>query len=468
LVFVSRGLVYVGMFFLTLLRFKVTHGLNVSDAFFALGAILLLLSRRPPKPAPKTPAWYVGSFIFLLAGVIASTQADSKGGSLLVVGNAIYLFFVLQYLLRQHLGRPVYMQRAVIAFVSGVTLSAFVAIMQVEFHVLLYKAVTTNSGSIGGNSRAVGLSTQPNLAGISFALGIVLATGLLSYLGVRRHGYLVGCIAVMAAALLLSGSVSGMGSTIVGLIVLFIARGFSLRTIVSVVVALAVVYVLVFGVIDRGSHLDPITRIEKTTNAKAGAGGGTLSLRIDTIKLAWDDITEKPILGHGLDQQTLAVYYDQSLYVYYPPHDLFALYWFGGGIFMVVALLIMMGSAFNRLLNDRRRRGKGRDPMRDVVLATCVTVLFFALQGPELVDRWFWLPFLLAMCFRDDLVEPPLAQTALALPAVAPNGSGAVTANGASGQPRRVSGKVGQHAAPGNGSAVPAPDRGRHSAPSSQ
>ena len=62
----------------------------------------------------------------------------------------------------------------------------------------------------------------------------------------------------------------------------------------------------------------------------------------------------------------------------------------------------MMGSSFNRLLHGRRRRGKGGDrAMRDTVLAGCVTVLFFSIQSPEIVDRWLWLPFMLALCFRD-------------------------------------------------------------------
>ena len=62
----------------------------------------------------------------------------------------------------------------------------------------------------------------------------------------------------------------------------------------------------------------------------------------------------------------------------------------------------MMGSSFNRLLHGRRRRGKGGDrAMRDTVLAGCVAVLFFSLQSPEIVDRWLWLPFILALCFRD-------------------------------------------------------------------
>jgi hypothetical protein len=434
---VARLLVYAGAFILPMLRFKVTQGLDVSDFLFLLAAMLLLLSRRPPKPAPRTPAWYVGAFLFILTGVIASTQSPTKAASLLVVGNSIFVFFVLQYLLRQLLDTTVRIQIAIGAFVIGASLSAFVAILQTTLHIFLPAHVVSNA--IGGNSRALGLSTQPNLLGVSLALGIVFAVGMLMELGFRRHKYLGACLAVLIAALLLSASVGGLASTAVGLIVLFVLRGVRLRTVISVLAVLGVVYVLVFGVIDRGSHLDPISRIEQTTNANSGKG--TLSLRIGTIKVAWDGITQKPIIGHGLDQATLAPYWDQYIYTYYPPHDIIFVYWYGGGIFMLVAVMIMMGSSFNRLLSGRRKRGRANTGTRDIVLVGMITVLFFSLQGPELVDRWLWFPFMLALCFRDPPAPAPTAattaQVALDVPEV-------VTA---AASPRRVSGRVGRHAA---------------------
>ena len=82
----------------------------------------------------------------------------------------------------------------------------------------------------------------------------------------------------------------------------------------------------------------------------------------------------------------------------YPAHNIVILYWFAGGIFMVAGAAIMMGSSFSRLLTGRRT--SQRDPMRDIILAGCVTVLFFSMQSPEIVDRWLWLPFMLALCFR--------------------------------------------------------------------
>lgn len=115
---------------------------------------------------------------------------------------------------------------------------------------------------------------------------------------------------------------------------------------------------------------------------------------------------QSPIIGHGLDPTTLAVYYDPYVPAYYPAHNLIILYWYGGGIFLVVGGLLMFGSAMHRLVSYR-------EPLRDIVLAGCILVLVDAMQGPELVDRWLWLPFLLALCFRP-ITKAPTGATVLA------------------------------------------------------
>ena len=145
------------------------------------------------------------------------------------------------------------------------------------------------------------------------------------------------CIAVLASALIFSASVSGMSSTLVGCFVLFITRGFRLRTVLGVVAALAVVYVIAVSVQSSGSHFDlnPIARIEQTTGTNTGYN--TVNPRVATLEHSWSGIVQSPIIGHGLDQTTIAVYYDADVGVYYPAHNIVILYWFAGGIVMVAA-----------------------------------------------------------------------------------------------------------------------------------
>ena len=393
---VARRLVYVGLALLPLLHYRVGSAFDLSDLCFLVAAGFMILTRRPPRRAPPAPAWYFGSFVWILAGVVASAQAVSTTASLQVVVNAIFVFFVLQWMLRQLLDSTARIRAGMVAFVFGSSISAFVAFLQTEFHVLGY----SHQASLEG-SRAVGLSNQPNIAAVTFALGLVFAIGLVVEMGLRRYWYIGVCIAVLAGALIFSASVSGMSSTLVGCFVLFLTRGFRLRTVVGVLAALAIVYVVAISVQSNGSHfnLDPIARIEQTTGTNTGYN--TVNPRVATVEHSWSGIVASPVIGHGLDQATIAVYYDADVGVFYPAHNIVILYWFAGGIFMVAAGALMIGSCFNRLLHGRLRLGRGADrALRDTVLAGCVTVLFFSFQSPEIVDRWLWLPFLLALCFR--------------------------------------------------------------------
>jgi hypothetical protein len=268
-----------------------------------------------------------------------------------------------------------------------------VAFLQTEFHILGFAYQPGLEGS-----RAEGLSNQPNIAAVAFALALVFAIGLIVELGARRYWYLGVCIAVLAGAVIFAASVSGVASTLVGCFVLFIRRGFKLRTWLGIIAALSVVYLAAVSIQSSGTGFDlnPIARIEQTTGNNTGYN--TVNPRIATIEHSWSGIVNSPIIGHGLDQATINVYYDADVGVTYPAHNIVILYWFAGGIFMLAGAAIMMASSVHRLLAGRR--GSQPDPMRDVILAGCATVLFFSLQSPEIVDRWLWLPFMLALCFR--------------------------------------------------------------------
>ena len=77
-VVIARRLVYVGLVFLPLLHYRAGKSLDLSDLLFVIAAVFLILSRRPPAQAPPTPAWYVGSFVWILAGVVASSRPSRR------------------------------------------------------------------------------------------------------------------------------------------------------------------------------------------------------------------------------------------------------------------------------------------------------------------------------------------------------------------------------------------------------
>lgn len=409
LVNMSRRLVFLGMFLLPLLSIRVGKSLSVSDAIFAVAAILLALSVRPPVRRRPVSGWVLGAFLVVIGGLLSSFGAVSPYASLVVVGNGVYVMFALQWTTRHVLTDTRLIHKAMAAFVLGTSLSAAVAIIQTKFHALGYQ------GSVAGaeGARALGLARQPDIAAVTYGLALVFALGLALQLGPGRRWWRVAAVAVLAVALIGTGSVSGMACALIGTVVLLVRRGIKIHVLVVTAIAVVSIYTVATSLQHKGSgeNLNPFARIAQTTGH--GTGYNTVNPRIATWKAATDGIIASPVIGHGLDLQSSLVYFDPSLLISYPTHNLPLLLWYQGGILFLFGFAIMMASAVRRLMGPRR------DPTRDIVLAGAVVVLAFSMQSPEMFDRWLWLPFLLAMTFRGEQATPqtrPLDTAGAAVP----------------------------------------------------
>jgi hypothetical protein len=400
MVTISRRLFYVGMFSLSMLRFKLKV-LDASDLIFALSAIALLLSVNPPARAPRARGWMLGTGIITLAGTLAAFDAVSWSSDIQVVFNGVFVILIWAWANRQLLDTAKRVHGAMIAFVLGTSISALIAFVQTKFHIL---------GSAAGHGasaeRAVGLSLQPNIAAISYALALVFAIGLGMHLGFRRHWYLGVCIVFLAAALIFTASVSGQASTLLAVIVLFVRRGIKIRTLLAIFFSLAIVYTVAVAVqtSSTGYNLNPLARLQQTTGQNTGYN--TVNPREATLKNAWGRTVQDPIIGHGIDIASSFVYYDPNVGQENATHDFIVLLLYEGGVLMLFGFAITMGSGIRRMLLYR-------GPTTDILLCGMVAVLFFSLQSPELFDRWLWLPFVLAISWRPSMKEEDLASAQL-------------------------------------------------------
>jgi len=347
---------------------------------------------RPPTRAPRVTAWFLGGLLFVVGGIISSYAAVSPLGSLQVVANGVFVLFVWQWTTRHLLDTPGKTQSAMWAYVVGTAFSAAIAIVQELAHTSL--GLNSVSGSTG-SSRAIGLAQQPNIAAVTFGLAIVFAIGIAFEKGTAKGRWLrLALIVELGIALMFTGSVSGMAGTLLGVGLLLVRRGFQLRNLLAVAAVLVAVY---FG----GTHLEssighnnlnPFARVHAATGQNTGYN--TVSPRFATYHYVWTKIEESPLVGHGLDTRSSLVYFDPYQNVSYPTHDFPLLLWYEGGILFVLAAAITMGSTLGRVWRGTRY------PVKDALLAGGVTVLVYSLGGPELFDRWLWLPFVLALTLR--------------------------------------------------------------------
>lgn len=382
-------LFYVGMFFVPLVDIRLTSQLAVGDALFGLSAVALLFSFRPPRRAPFTSAWYLGAAIVTVGGIIASFKAISTVGSVKMVLEGVFVLVVWQWTARQLLDVPRRTQQAMAGYVFGATLSAATAMAEQLLHVTFGLQAQR-----GEATRAVGLAQQPNIAGITLALGIVLVVGLIFARGFGRYNHRLFCLGVIALGLMFTGSVSGMISALAGLVVLLLRRGIQLRRIVLAALLLLGLY---FGGTRLEGHagrsnLNPFSRVAAATSQTSGVN--TVSPRIGTYKAAWAGIQDSPFVGHGLDGQTSLVYTSPFNHIPYPTHNFLLLLWYQGGFLVLLGVIIVMGSAFRHALRAKR------DLTTDALMCGAICVLVFSMQSPELFDRWLWVPFVLIMTMR--------------------------------------------------------------------
>lgn len=388
----GRAFTLAGMFLLPAMRFRFGHAFALSDSLFAIGIGFLVFSASPLR-APRASGWYLGALLMVIGGITASFAAISPYGSLQVAGNAVFALMAWPWLLRNTLTNSRWRVQAMTAFIGGSTISSLVAIIQVKFHTLGYLPAT--HGNITEAQRAVGLTANvPDLLGAMDAVAIVMVLGLMLFSGSGRFRWRLVALIVMGVAIILTASVSGMICTLFGCLVLLLRGRVRVRTVIAVAVAVFVVYTVGTGLLAKGSgeNLNPISRLEQTLSP--GSGYGTVSVRQSTWESAWQGIVQSPVWGHGLDAASGAVYYDPYVGVAYPTHNLILITWYQGGILWLFGAAIAVMAAFRRVIGSARR-----DPLRNIVFSSMAVVLLFSMQAPELVDRWFWMPMVLALTF---------------------------------------------------------------------
>lgn len=348
---------------------------TLSDALFAVSALLILVGGRPPKPSS---AMQIALGLTVIAVAISSISAVDPVESLLVGARIVYIFAVWQWVTRAVVDTPRALRAVIIVFVIGCGVSGLAGLAQV-----LLSIEIPNSTVVFG--RAAGLQTHPNGQGGALAIGTAAALSLVAVRSTRTIG-LVGLAAVVGG-LLVSGSVSGMVAATIGTIVVLILARPSAGWIISATILAAVAWTAIARIdLFIPGAVSPLTRLLDTTGQ--GSGESTLLTRWLTVEDAWGQILDRGLGGVGLDVASGVTYDGETA-----AHSIVVLVLLQGGIVLLIAYAVAIGAALAGL----RRPLPGDEVGRVAVPAMVVTALAFALTGPVLYERWFWLPLLLAL-----------------------------------------------------------------------
>lgn len=378
---VGSPLLVIGTFAIPMRVFRV-GAFTVSDMVLLCASLLVLLSTGPRRPAPRAMVFAV--LVGAIAVALASMRAESAVDSLSVGLRLLFVWVIWQSAMRKWADSGHRLETIASAFVLGSAASGIMGVVQSVWGV-------TIPGSGMAFGRVAGLETHVNGQGGVMAVAITLALGLLMS-GVRPFLHSL-CLLCCVTGVLLAGSVSGMVGSAAGIVaVLFFHRAqFSKMALTGLLVAM--VLPLGLGVLSQIPGVQsPMERILDTTGG--GSDEATLYLRYLTVLSALDHIRTNPLVGVGLDPASGGTY-DGSTQT----HNLLLLVWMQGGLLLLIALLAVLGCAVRAL------RRNTRIPLVTTLSAAMVAALVFAMSGPVLLERWFWLPVVLSLALPDDHVE---------------------------------------------------------------
>ncbi len=225
-------------------------------------------------------------------------------------------------------------------------------------------------------TRIKGLTEHPNAFGLTAAMVLPIAAVLYGLAAGRQRVYYGAVLAVLAVAILISGSRTAVLGGAFGLCVLAALDPVSRVALRRV--ALGVITVALVGGVTTFAGLPAVSRLLGNSSAVASD-----EARTEVYSRVWAEIEQRPIVGHGFQ------YIRGS-------HNIYMQVLHAGGIIALAALVTLV---LGLLRIGLRTAGSGSQPglTRAFLASAAVWLLVGGLFEPAIFDRYLYVPVGLLM-----------------------------------------------------------------------
>lgn len=395
---IARRLYYVGLVFLALLTFRAAGQVTYSDVLFLLSfglacTELVVARRRVPMLVPFL--LLLGMALFSLGGLLSTFYAYEALKSTAIVVRLIFLTVFWFWLGTVVLNSREHVTKALTFWVASAAVCGGAGALQLlgEFLPL--------SGTVQFG-RATGFTTHPNdlggLAAVAFVPALMLAARRAISAPQRLFSYL--CLLLVGAGLILSGSVGGLFAAAAATFVWFAFQ----RTSPESIVVFAAVGICVVGGVTvqalRGAPT-PLERFDRVTSSSGSfEGTGSLDSRIETYRVAAEEIKEHPFVGVGLDLVSVTKPFGVASYEH-EVHNLVIGTWYKAGLLglagILIALFAVLRTGWIAILQSR---SEAEQMVSVALLCSVVAFVAFAMSAPVLYSRYGWISAALLLAMR--------------------------------------------------------------------
>jgi O-antigen ligase len=383
----SAILFRISLALVTFEQIRPTYDIQLSDYCLLLSLLFYALAPKNGLLGIRGSIFPVGGMLILLGSILAMINASSLSDASGPFVRLVVLFAVFAPLAMIH-SKEVH--KNVIYLIYGIAINSFITILQASLFPGIADTLSINPTrpDISEIGRFQGLTSSPNVIGLSAALGLLLAIGeLISERGKRIRGPLVLAIVACALAALLSGSRTVFVCFIPSLIVLVFQRK-RRKTAIRVVIGMALLW-LAINYLAPGIMAQFTQRID-SSGVQVDSDYGRLWSAFYTVV----EISQKPVLGWGVD------HLDDAGLVEVPwtgeivgAHNTFLKFWHGAGLLGAIGFILLFASPARRI--RKLLKENLPSPLSEflrLALASYLLLFIVSNLGPFDYNRFLYVP----------------------------------------------------------------------------
>jgi O-antigen ligase len=382
----------VGLAFVTFEDIR-PYGVMASDYFFLFSLLLLVCSKERRSLNSRGSGVLAAGALILCGAAISVASASSASAAVASFFRVFMLFGLFAPLALVH-GKNI--RRNMQYLLAGISANCIVAMLAawispdfVDWLAVNPQVATDLSDDIG---RYAGLSGNANILGLSAAVAVLVAIGLL----LSEKAFLVRCGLVLQVFIcmvggFLTGSRTFFVSLIPALAILMLWRRLNRRFFLRLAGALVLIVILLSGI----NYFTPDLLADYTDRFSATAADDSANEgRLLTAGLALLEISQKPALGWGVDHfgeaGLMFLPLDND---FIPAHVVFLHYWYAAGILGGAGFLVLFFLPVRRMLVILKYHPPD-DLAASLRLGVSVYLLLFIASNlhPLLLNRFLYMP----------------------------------------------------------------------------
>jgi O-antigen/teichoic acid export membrane protein/O-antigen ligase len=387
----ARVLYYLGLLLICQLTFRPVVRFTVSDwlFFFSFVAASSVLVLQRPRVSIRIPASVLaGICIFTVGGLLSSFESGAPIHSFTVILRLVYITLVWFWLGTVVLQRVEHVRNAIILWLVSAAISGAGAIVQ------LVAGDVIPGGEVRWG-RMTGFTENFNDLGGLTSVALVPAVMMVLILAKTPGRTLIAAIplVLIAAGLLLSGSVGSVLAALVAAVLWFGSYPIRFQRLV----VFGAIGVAVFVLYSTQSSTDPPSAIQRIVRFGTGSPDDptlTLDERLGSYRVAVKRIADNPFVGTGLDLEGRTAGGSTV-------HNIVLGTWYATGVFGLIGIaLVLIGGARTAWISTLATRSPDERALALALASALTAFLVFLMSEPALFTRYGWISVGLILALR--------------------------------------------------------------------